>query len=72
MPLGNGEVVVMLSGGGAALIVRLSGFVVVTAVGVAESVTVTVTMPLKGTVGIPLIKLLLTLRPEGKPDAVNV
>ena len=69
MPLGSELVVIVRALG---LMVRLSDLVAAAAVGLAESVTITVTVPLNGAVGVPLIVLPVTLSVEGRPDAVNV
>ena len=69
VPFGS-EVVVIVSG--AELMVRLSGFVAVAGVGVAESVTITVTVPLNGAAGVPVIWVPLSVSVAGRPDAENV
>ena len=70
VPFGSGEVVVTVTG--AALMVRLSVVGGELTDGVAASWAVTVTLPLKVALGVPVIWLPLTVSVEGRPVAVNV
>ena len=56
----------------AGVIVRLSVFGGELTAGIAESVAVTVMLPLKVAAGVPVIWLPFTLKVEGRPVAENV